>query len=133
MVSLPSANRFHLLCLRPSKDQYCRTRQLPQLLKMWPSEVEDYSYPGTLRIAALLRKALRAERRRARASHWAYDLTRHMGLMDALKVERERLKMLERGLPRHTGAGPSGQSRSAGTLRLPHLENSPGWALSPGS
>jgi hypothetical protein len=127
MVSIPSADRFRLSCLKPSNDQYCRTRHLPRLLKMWPSEVADYSYPGTLRIAALLRNALRAERRRARASHRDYDLTRHMGLIDALKAERERLQMLQRGLPRDAGTGACRHLRREGTLRLPHSEkNSPG-------
>src|SRR5262245_50104398 len=103
MVSLPFQKPSRLTCLKPSKDQYCRVAQLPRLLKMWPSELEDYSYPGTLRVTTLLRQALRAERCRARSSHWAYSLSRHMGLMDALKAERERLEALGRALPFHPG------------------------------
>jgi hypothetical protein len=133
MVSIPSKTRFRLTCLKPYKDQYCRTRQLPRLLKMWPGEVEDYSYPGTLRIAALLRKALRAERRRARASHPAYDLTRHMELMEALKAEGERLQMLQRGVPRDAGIGAGRHLRREGTLRLPHWEKNSPAGLSSGS
>ena len=133
MVSLTPAVKTRFSCLRPAKGEYCRIRQLPGLLKMWPSELEDYSYPGTLRIVALLRKALRAERCRARMGHWAYDLNRHIDLTDALKHERERLKMLERGLPWRGSKKPAASgSSNAGTLRLPSLKNS-GAALSPGS
>jgi hypothetical protein len=117
MVSFPSRHWSRLTCLRPVKGAYCRIEQLPALLKLWPNEVEDYSYPGTLKITALLRKAIRAERNRARANHWAYDLNRHLGLIDALKAERARLAMLAPGLPRRSGAMKAG--RLAGTLRLP--------------
>jgi hypothetical protein len=120
MVSLPAAVKPRLTCFRPSREKYCRIRQLPPLLKLWPSEIDDYSYPGTLRVVALLRKALRAERCRAREKHWAYDVNRHLGLMGALKEERARLDMLERGLPWRAGteAGRR-ESRPTGTLRLP--------------
>jgi hypothetical protein len=117
MVSFPSRHWSRLTCLRPVKGSYCRTEQLPPLLKLWPSDVEDYSYPGTLKIAALLRKAIRAERNRARANHWAYDLNRHLGLIDALKAERARLAMLAPALPRRSAAMKS--VRLPGTLRLP--------------
>jgi hypothetical protein len=134
MVSL-SQDKFRPSCVPPVKGQYCRILQLPPLLKVWPSEVEDYSYPGTLRIAALLRKALRSERCRARAGHWAYDLNRHMGLIEALKHERARLKLLERGLP-HRAEAASGRRRAphlAGTLRLPCLQKSARPPVNPGS
>ena len=116
MVSLPSPAKSHLSSPRPTKGEYSRLERLPRLLKLWPSEVDDYSYPGTLRVMELLRKALRAERCRAITSHSAYDLNRHMDLIHAIKHEREFLQMLERGLPSQTGAG---KSRPAGTLRLP--------------
>ena len=123
MASYPSRTSFHPSILKPSKHEYCRTRELPALLKMWPNEVEDYSYPGTLRIAALLRKALRAERVRARGRSWGYDLTRHMGLINALKAERERLEMLGRGLAPGTPIAPAG-ARQRETLHLPNKEKS---------
>lgn len=102
------------------KRAYSRAEQLPGLIGLWPSELEDYSHPGTLKIAALLRKALRGERMRGRAGHWTYDLNRHMRLMEALKSERSRLKVLERALPksRRAGMAPRIQRRSGGTLRL---------------
>ncbi len=117
MVSFPSRHWSRLTCLRPVKGAYCRTEQLPPLLKLWPDEVEDYSYPGTLKIAALLRKAIRAERNRARVNRWAYDLSRHLGLIDALKAERARLAMLAPALPPRAAATRT--ERSARTLRLP--------------
>jgi hypothetical protein len=67
MVSFAFPNRPKLSSTNP-KSEYSRAEQLPRLLKLWPHEVEDYSYPGTLRVAALLRKALRAERRRGRTT-----------------------------------------------------------------
>jgi hypothetical protein len=117
-------NTSHLSCLKPAKGEYCRDKTLPGLLKLWPRELDDYSYPGTLRLVALLRNALRAERCRARAGHWAYDLSRHLALMSALRAERERLKMLGRALPAHAGPGqaPSARPRLAGTLHLPARE-----------
>ena len=132
MASHTSQNSFHPSCLKPSDDEYCRTRELPALLKMWPAEVEDYSYPGTLRIAALLRKALRAERLRARGRNWGYDLSRHMGLIKALKAERERLDMLGRGLPTGAFVLKPADVRDRETLHLPNKEKSTGH-FSPGS
>ena len=127
MVSLPTAVKPRLTCFRPIKGKYSRIEQLPGLLKLWPSEIDDYSYLGTLKVVALLRKALRAERCRARGRHWAYDLNRHLGLMDALKEENARLAMLERGLPWRSGAGTAERaSRPKGTLCLPHSGNSGG-------
>lgn len=41
-------------------------------------------------VIARLRRALRIERQRGRAGHWAYDLNRHMGLLQALKSELAR-------------------------------------------
>lgn len=48
----------------------------------WPQELEDQTSEGSL-----LAGALRAERRRALASHWSYELNRHLGLMTAYKAE----------------------------------------------
>lgn len=111
----------------PKRGAYSRMEQLPGLIGLWPRELEDYSHPGTMKIAALLRKALRRERMRGRSGHWTYDLNRHMRLVEALKSERARLKVLERALPKKrmkaTCAGT--QSRTAGTLRL---ASSAGWA-----
>lgn len=136
MASFPSRQWSRFSCLRPVKGEYCRFEQLPRLLKLWPNDVEDYSYPGTLKIAAMLRKALRAERNRARLHHWAYDLSRHLGLIDALKAERARLAALAPALP-SWGAVLKGSTRRAnrplGTLRLPTRAERADAALTPGS
>jgi hypothetical protein len=111
-----------LFCLKPDKGEYCRVDQLPALLKLWPGDLDDYSYPGTLRISVLLRNALRAERGRARNGHWAYDLNRHVALMKALREEQARLRILERGLPWHGQKvvnKPRLTRHPAETLRLP--------------
>jgi len=124
MVSLPLRKWSGLSPLPASDRNYCRTEQLPGLIGLWPRELQDYSYPGTCRIAALLRKALRAERNRGRAGHWTYNLNRHLALIEALKHERARLKVLEKALP-HRGSvckPGSGPSRLAGTLRLPFAQ-----------
>jgi hypothetical protein len=121
MVSFSPRKWSRFTCFHPVKGCYSRAEQLPGLLRIWPSEADDYSYPGTLKIAALLRKALRAERNRGRQSHWAYDLNRHLGLIEALKAERERLAALAPALPRRAAVLPRGgdNGRPAGTLRLP--------------
>ena len=118
MVSLQFPSRPKLSLINP-QTEYSRAAQLPRLLKLWPHEVEDYSYPGTLRIAALLQKALRGEHRRGRESHWAYDLNRHLGLIEALKHERAHLKLLQSGLPARAGnLEARRETRKTGTLSL---------------
>lgn len=66
---------------------YDRARDLPRLLALWPHEIADRTEAGRLHVLAELRRALRAERRRARAGHWSYDLNRHLGLLSAYKGE----------------------------------------------
>jgi hypothetical protein len=57
--------------------------------------MQDYSAAGTLKILAMLRKALRLERSRGRSGHWTYDLNRHRALAESLKAEREHLRKLD--------------------------------------
>ena len=66
---------------------YVRTRDLPRLIALWPHELCDQTSEGSLLILSKLRRALRAERRRALAGHWSYELNRHLGLMTAYKAE----------------------------------------------
>lgn len=70
---------------------YDRLSQLPRLIGLWPSEMQDFSTAGTSKILALLRKALRSERSRGRSGHWTYDLNRHLALAESLKAERAHL------------------------------------------
>lgn len=71
---------------------YDRLSQLPGLIGLWPSEMQDFSAAGTSRILALLRKALRLERSRGRSGNWTYDLNRHLALAESLKAERAHLR-----------------------------------------
>ena len=66
---------------------YVRARDLPRLIALWPRELRDQTSEGSLLILSKLRRALRAERRRALAGHWSYELNRHLGLMTAYKAE----------------------------------------------
>jgi hypothetical protein len=66
---------------------YVRARDLPRLIALWPRELSDQTSEGSLLILSKLRRALRAERRRALAGHWSYELNRHLGLMTAYKAE----------------------------------------------
>ena len=70
---------------------YDRTRDLPALVALWPSELLDFTPPGTQKIISRIRLALRAERVRGRSGHWTYDLQRHLALVRAYKAERSSL------------------------------------------
>lgn len=61
--------------------------QLMRLLPLWPHEMADRSVTGRRRILALLHRALRAERQRGLAGHWAYDLSRHAQLLAIYRQE----------------------------------------------
>jgi hypothetical protein len=64
-----------------------------RLLPLWPSEVADRSPEGRRKLLSVLRRALRAERNRGLAGHWAYDLSRHAQL---LAIYREECRRQER-------------------------------------
>jgi hypothetical protein len=73
--------------------------ELSRLLPMWPAELADTSREGRLKIIATIERAIRAERRRGRAGHWAYDLARHAALFRLLKCERAALGLSGTRLP----------------------------------
>jgi hypothetical protein len=99
---------------------YDRLSQLPRLIGLWPSEMQDFSAAGTLKILALLRKALRSERSRGRSGHWAYDLNRHLALAASLKAERAHLRALNGAPVAPRCATGNGQAPQAGKiLHLP--------------
>jgi hypothetical protein len=88
----PDRRRAHkpssIRATRPSHPQLDRRTAIAKALALWPHELEDESGSGRERVLAQLRQALRAERRRGLAGHWAYDLARHVEL---LRVYREEL------------------------------------------
>lgn len=71
---------------------YDRAKDLVSLLALWPSEVSDTTIKGTQNIISKIQRALRRERKRANAKHWTYSLTRHLGLIKALKQEQALLE-----------------------------------------
>jgi hypothetical protein len=75
---------------------YDRARDLPRLV---PLLVEDLDTPTAARqerLVALLRRCLRAERRRAGHRHWAYYPSRHAALALATRHESARLEAMRR-------------------------------------
>ncbi len=78
------------------RKNFDRELELPRLIGLWPSELKDYSAEGTIKIIALISKALRIERQRSARRDWAYELNRHLALHEALKAETARLHDLRR-------------------------------------
>lgn len=72
--------------------EYDRRRSLPRLIGWDPFAPASDSDALDRTIRARLTRALRAERRRGRAGHWAYDLNRHLALLQALEGEAELLR-----------------------------------------
>jgi len=103
-----AAKRIFGRSVTASAAAYDRSRDLPRLLALWPHEIEDRTEAGRLHLLAKLRRALRAERRRARANHWSYDLNRHLGLLSAYKGE---LANLAPAVARPTRTGPDAPER----------------------
>lgn len=84
----PAPSR-HIVAVSITKTRsYQRQKDLPRLLPLWPQELADASLPGRLAILAKLRRALRTERQRGIAGHWAYDLARHDALLRAYRHEQ---------------------------------------------
>jgi hypothetical protein len=95
-----ASRRLHTRCAPPEPAAglccpYNRRTELPRVLPLWPNELDDESLEGRRRILGLLRRALRAERRRGIAGHWTYDLARHVELLRVY-----RLELAESGLRR---------------------------------
>jgi hypothetical protein len=72
---------------RIAEANYDRRRDLAPLLALWPWEIQD---SAQVRIVTMIRKALRIERQRGVAGHWAYDVARHARLLRAYKAEIKR-------------------------------------------
>ncbi len=76
----------------PDPTGYDRARDLPSLIPLWPAEIADATTAGGSQIVQKLRRALREERQRGLAGHWAYNLTRHAALLRAYRHEVVRLE-----------------------------------------
>ena len=79
---------------RPQSDRE-RRGELARLLPLWPKELADLSLSGRRHIIRTLERALRCERKRGRAGHWAYDLARHAALIRTWRSECASLRVLE--------------------------------------
>ncbi len=75
------------LVMRGAK-AYDRAQHLPRVLPVEPGQLADLTPQGRRIVVRRLAKALRAERNRGRAGHWAYDLNRHFALAQAYAAER---------------------------------------------
>lgn len=75
---------------------YDRERVLPRLLPVAPADLAPDDAATARRICLMLARALRRERNRGRAGHWTYDLSRHIGLLQAYRAERAALTRLQR-------------------------------------
>ena len=84
--------------LRAGAAIYERARDLPRLARLDPRDLMADTVEGAEAILARLKRALRAERNRARSGHWTYDLNRHIALRQAYVAETERLRVLKTGM-----------------------------------
>ncbi len=106
--------------VRPERRRYCRERDLPGLIGVWPAEISDPVRGCPSRIVPAIRAALRRERQRGQSGHWAYDINRHMALKQALDEElaglrRMRLDAQNTARRRRTGQGRRGAQPACGT------------------
>ena len=69
---------------------YDRQKDLPRLIPLWPEDLKDDTEIGTKKIIEKIYIALQVERRKAKTSHWSYNLTKHIGLLVALKAEKKK-------------------------------------------
>ncbi len=79
-----------------ARQRYCRNRDLPRLIGLWPKDLNDTSRDARQRLIGKLEAQLRAERGRGIAGHWTYDLARHAQLLAAYREECRILQELLR-------------------------------------
>lgn len=68
--------------------------EMARLVPLYPSEIHDLSIAGRLRIIALFNRAICGQHRLGTTAHWAYDLSRHRAIRQALFSEVVELEML---------------------------------------
>lgn len=95
-----AARRGMQAAVRAGVAAYDRRRHLPALIRIDPEAEGLESEAGIRLILARLERALRAERNRARAGHWTYDLNRHIALKQAHAAESARLQAMQRAARR---------------------------------
>ena len=112
----PNSSRIFGTMVDAGSGCYLRARDLPRLIALWPHELADQSPEGSLLILSKLRRALRADRRRALAGHWSYELNRHLGLMTAYKAELGLMRRAKLRLRRTVPAA----ARSTSAVEAPN-------------
>lgn len=76
------------------RGRYSRARDLPNLIAVFPREIDDYTIAGTEAIIARIRKVLRAVYAQALHRDPHYSPKRHVRLWLALRGETARLAHL---------------------------------------
>lgn len=122
----PDATRIFGTMVDAGSGCYLRARDLPRLIALWPHELADQSPKGSLLILSKLRRALRAERRRALAGHWSYELNRNLGLMTAYKAELGSMRRAKLRLRRNAPAAARTKSGAGVPERDAKLVRQPG-------
>ena len=98
-LATPSASRRLQFATRPPSDGYHRERDLPHLVPLMADDLLTLTPERHLALLALIRRVLRAERRRAWAGDWSYDLGRHAALIAAYRHELDLFKALHSPVP----------------------------------
>lgn len=83
----------------PSKERRVDRRHLQsasaqdalRLLPVWPKDLSNRTPDGRRNLIAIIERELRRERRRGTAGDRAYDLARHVKLVQLLRQERQSL------------------------------------------
>lgn len=88
-MPVPTLTSLNIKSSQPDQRTAAHIAALATLLPLWPHELNDMTATGREKRLGLLRKALRAERRRGHAGHWTYDLGRHSALLRCYKRESE--------------------------------------------
>ncbi len=76
---------------------YDRATALRRFYRLSEETIRSETPEAAQAVVREIERALRRER--GRAGHWTYDLNRHIGLLVALRAERERLARLGRNAP----------------------------------
>jgi hypothetical protein len=87
---------------------------LGRLVPLWPAELGAERKEDRLRLLSRLRRALKDERRRGLAGHWAYDLARHAQLVEAYRAVLKQY--LDDFGPISEDAGPAREERPEGAV-----------------
>lgn len=72
----------------PSATAYCRARDIPRLLPLYPAIRSPFGEAAHRTLVFDLSRLVAAERRRGVCGDWTYDAGRHAALLETLALER---------------------------------------------